>query len=551
MNMKSAPAKPFPLPSLPARLVLALCGLLLIRGAGEAAAAVTNHYVLGQVFEIASRAAADPSIPAANLTGSPFPYVWVRVYDQASGNLLGETFSGSNGQFTVGFAAAGSPSIECRVYRGLDGAATLLPAARPGMNTFPAAGPFLITALRVVSDERVQYGDAGFRSYPGVGLVFTQVGNVEIPFISQDTTLAHRPVAGLADFTHDPDNRAGELHVPAFVQAPFAGGLLIFGDFGEPGGACAGSSIDWYRVWIKKVSETAPDPPSYESQLLLLDPLSKIRTEVTTFPTVSVRNTTQILGPLNGTLEIATSPINGLYAVNRNQVGGAVNTFYSFPDLRMNWVSSGANGLYEISLEYFQETGRTADNRPIVHQLPASCFVGSVPSAAAAGVALQKLILRVDNHDLRVQFDHIFLRNRFTGRYAAATGPDVTTIVGALDFNADGLCDILHLGNHYEPEIRFTARHEGGYMGSYSLAAGSNDGSVSVSFVPTESFTAHTTSTNPLWEGTPPTGQIVRHGGFTKACAYLFALSASSRLQNGYGYVQSSAPGRAYYVTPN
>ena len=514
-----------------------------------------DYYVFGQVFQISSEDAANASIVASDLTGDSYPFAHIRIYDQESGALLGDSDAGQNGQFTVIFdlPAGSSPDIECRVYRVVDGESTLLPDARDGINSFTGIGQFHGVGLKVVSDEIIDYGDAGFRSYPGVGLVFTRVGKVEIPYISQDTTLVVRPVAGLADFTGN-ETRASELGVYPFKQAPFASRLLIFGDFGLPGGICTGDQIDWYQVKIKKIRETGPI--SYESEIDWKDPMHKTKTEVTTVPMLSVKATTEKIGPFDGALDdpftviVETDPIYGLYWVNRNEVGVATNIFYSFPDLRVNWLSNAANGLYELSLVYFKEVGRTSDNKPIVQEIPATCFAGSPPPADAADVALHKLVLRVNNQPLNVRFDHIYLKDPTSNEYFAGEGNPDTSIIGdALDFNAEGLCDIMHLQNKYQVEVHFTAHHEGQYLDYYNLYAISNDNNVTVNF-DYEKFTDHTTATNPLWAGTPASGKSELKGGFTKDCAYRFRLRTNSRLQDGYHRIQWAHPDRAYYVMP-
>jgi len=538
-------------------VVAFFCSLLFI----PTSAFAVDYYVSGQVFQISPEDAAD-SIADNALTGEPWPFLHISIYDQNSGELLGESDAGMNGQFTVRFSLSfgpPGPDIECRVYKVVDGESELIPPAREGINFFSSISWFQGVGLKVVSDEIIAYGDEGFRNYPGVGIVFTRVGKVEIPYISQDTTLStagNRAMAGLADFTIVTGGiaRADELHVAPFKQAPFAKGLLIFGDFGKPGGACTDDEIHWYQVKIRKIHETS-DPISYDPEIIWMDPMSKTKTEVITWPMVQVNATTEKIGPYDGveddplTLPVETEPISGLFWVNRNQVGGMINLFYSFPDLRVNWVSNSFNGLYEISLLYFKEVGRTPDDKPIVQEIPMTCFVGSPPPDEADDVALHKLILRVNNQALHVHFDHIYLKNESTGKYFAGEGnPDVSSSASAYDFNDEGLCNIMNLLNTYEVEIHFTAHHDGQYMHNYSLWAISNDRVVTVDF-DEDSFSTHTTSTNPLWEGTPPGGTFeLNKDDFTKDCAYIFHLHGESRLQDGYHYKQGRYPYRAYYV---
>jgi hypothetical protein len=233
-------------------------------------------------------------------------------------------------------------------------------------------------------------------------------------------------------------------------------------------------------------------------------------------------------------------------------VGGVANTFYSFPDLRLSWNTSTANGLYEISVVYYRQTG-VLGTTPIVNEIPADCFVSgdALPPAEAASVALNKLIVRVDNHPLTAHFDHIYLKDFATGLYFTGGASD-GSVTSAIDFTGPGRCDIMHLAHKYQVEIRFTARHEGFYMDSYVLTATRNGASVPDVIFDQDSFTPHITATNPLWEGTPPAGKtVVSPGGsFATACAYIFTLGAQSRLQNGYQYIQSAGSQWAYYVAP-
>jgi hypothetical protein len=530
-----------------------------------------DYMFWGQVCMVSPENAENASIPDVDLTGLPSPFVHVMIY-KVSGELLGQGDAGFNGQYTVTFSlpAGPAPDIECRVYSVIGGVSKLLPAARLGINSFPGIGLFNQKKLRVLDEGAMDYGnitaDEGFCTIPGVGLIFTRVGKVEIPYISQDTTLANRKVAGLADFTlpvpagiTDGATRAGQVGVPVFKQSPFANKLLIFGDFGNPAIApgCLGY-IQWYRVRIKKIDETAAGI-SYISNTLWTESLSKVRTEVQTFPTLVVTNTSEQIGPYSGV--IGGTPIDGLYRVNKN-VAGVFNTVvYSFPDLRLIWNTHAdadtQDGLYEISLEYYRMVGGTGNN-PVVELIPNSCFAGPLPPGMVHQVALNQLIIRVDNHNLEVKFNGIYLKdptvaapnNYYTG-LDISHNPVNGDLTSAYDFNTVGICDIIHLYSKYNVEIHFTARHLGDYMRGYSLAASSNDNvSVPVAYG-SDSFTVHTTLTDPLWEGAAAGTAELNRGGFTKPCAYKFSLAGTSRLQNGYAYLQWSNPWLAFYVIPN
>jgi len=532
--------------------------VLLLGNASQAWA--VSYYVFGQVFQVTGEDASDESILGPDLIGDVRPFATIKLYDNDTGVFLGKATADQDGIFTVQYdkPSGSTPNIRFRVYQEVADPETdeeLLPA-REGMNTFTGVDRFFGTGLRVVTDEFVAYGADGLTTYPGVGIVFTRVGKVEIPFISQNLS---DPLVGLADFTSDtPDSVTGEyryqeLHVRPFKDAPFASGLLIFGEFGLPGGACTGDEIGYYRVNIRKYNESTS---SWETPERWMESMTKMQTLVTTVPTVSVVHTRVPVGPFTGTESGAN--VEGLYWVNRNVLGGAVNTFYSFPDLRVNWRSQNwDDGLYEITMEYYRYVSGSAD-APVVARLddsPGGCFTG-VPPTGAEG--LHKLLVKVNNQPMTVKFDHIYLKdNSPGGGYLPKTGSsDVSNQSDALDFNVEGLCNIMELKNKYDVEVHFTAHHPSSFMRYYKLTAKPN-ACATVNFVneiyPDASVPSPVTfppgTTQPFWQGTPAVGTSATaiKDQFAK-CGYIFTLSASSRRQNGYQYVEWRHPQRAYYV---
>jgi len=521
------------------------------------------YFVYGQVFQLSQVDADDEAIDDADLLGDARAYVTVKAFDSDSNTFLGQAIADQDGIFTVQYdKPAGSISnIHFRVYQEVTDPGTdeeLLPA-RENINKFESVRQFFGAGLRVISDELVSYGADGLTTYPGVGIVFTRVGKVEIPFIEQDIT---EPLVGLADFSSDtPDPMSGlyryqELHVKPFKHAPFARGLLIFGEFGLPGGACTGDEINYYRVKMRKYNETTSswETPQYWSQSM-----RKMQTLVTTVPTISVNSSLVPVGPFDGTDFSTSATVEELYWVNRNVLGGATNTFYSFPDLRINWRTRNlSDGIYEISMEYYKYISGSAD-APVVEKLndaPGGCFAGPVPPTGAEG--LHRLIVRINNQPINVKLDHIYLKdNSSGGGYLPKSGSsDVSDPADALDFNAEGLCAIMELENKYDVEVHFTAHHPGNYMRYYNLRAKPN-ACPRVTFVSEVYPEANIASpvfpsgaTPPDWQGTALTGTVATapKASFGK-CGYIFTLSGSSRLQNGYNYVQWRHPQRAYYVS--
>ena len=520
--------------------------LVVLLTVGAAASPAVDFYFTGQVFQVTQEDADDPAIADAGLIGDGRPYAKVLLYDSDTNALLGETIADHEGVFTVTYdqpALGSTPNVRLRVFQEeADPAVDVeLAEAREGLNHFAAVGRFFGSGLRVITDDYLAYGADGLTTYPGVGIVFTRVGKVEIPFIEQDLT---EPLVGLADFTSDP-SRASELHVRAFEDAPFARGLLIFGEFGLPGGACTGDQISHYRVMISKFNEVTS---TWGADVVWTQDMTKMKTTVSTSPTVTVTHDRVPVGPFTGTDSVTLASIPGLYWVNRNTLGDP-SVFYSFPDQRVNWQTNGwpdGDGLYRITMEYYKFIGGSID-APSVSKLddsPGGCFAGTPPTGADG---LHRLYLTVNNDPMTVRFDHIYLRNG-AGNYFPKTGTTPTpNVADALDFANEGLCEIMEAGSTYNIEVQYTAHHTGDFMRYYTVSATPNAGST-VTFA-SESYPPSTPFTAPAWAGTPATGATATalNGEFVR-CGYDFQISAGSRLQNGYQHVQWAHPDLAFYV---
>ncbi len=534
--------------------------LLLFAGASWAQAA--PYFVFGQIMQITEAQAADEEIEDEDLLGAGHPYGLVRVFDADSGAALGQAFANEQGVFTVQYEAplGSTRNITCRVSVAMtDPVADLeLPAAREGINTFSAVGQFFGSSLRVIPPEYLLYrdlteaGGVGLHAWPGVGIVFTRVGKVEIPFIEQDPADAK---AGLADYASDtPDPVTGktrheEIYLSGFRDAPFSRGLLIFGDFGEADGLPAecpapfpGEDVDYYQVSIKEL------PGAPDSEIVWQQPMTKLRTTVTTAGPISVTSDRPKIGPFTDN----SGTIHGLYWVNRNLGEPGFQTIYSFPDQRVNWNTGSwqgapANGLYEITVKYYDQTGGTLES-PQVVEFPSGCFADTPP---AGGLGLNKLLLRVDNRDMIFGFNHIWLKHFSTDKYFKPGSLDVDNAVadGALDFNAAGLCEIMELEGQYDVEIDFTAHHPE-FMRYYYLTAKPNDGStvtwVERDYTPPPPL-AGSDAVN--WSGVADNDVTASKDLFAK-CGYIFRLRAGSRLQNGYDYVQRLGEDLSFYVRP-
>ena len=150
--------------------------------------------------------------------------------------------------------------------------------------------------------------------------------------------------------------------------------------------------MDWYQVTIEQIDEaTLPSTtPGVAASFTWADPMSKKRYAVQTFPLVDVTTTDVRIGPYSGRLGAAGPGIDGLYMVNEEPPSTTRQVFYSFPDLRVNWVSSGYNGLYRLKMRYFRFVSWAVVNEvPVVAEIPAGCFLGSLPPAVSGGAAIK------------------------------------------------------------------------------------------------------------------------------------------------------------------
>lgn len=540
------------------RSLVALAALAVVVPAPAIAAA--NYVVFGQVRQIDPDAAEDDSIAPADLKlGDPLPFTRVAIFDRATDAKLAESWTGANGQFSVSFSAGSPVDVDVRAFLVVDGGLAPLPAAREEINhrtlTSLGATTSVGVPVKVASDLITAAGLASSTlPHTGVGIVFTRVGKVEIPYIEQRFDHTPKEEIGLADMNSAAARaRAHELGLPessvpsvgdaAFEQAPFGDRLLIFGGFGLPGGpaGCTGP-IDWYQVTIEQIDEsTLPSAaPGIvpDSSFTWADPMSKKRYAVQTFPFVDVTTTDVKIGPFPARIGSIGGPLEkDLYRVNEEPPSTTRQVFYSFPDLRVNWVTNSYNGLYRLKMRYFREVGWAVANEvPIVEEIvqtaspapPNLCFTESLPPALSGTAAVGELVLRVNNQPLDVRFNHI--------------------MAGGTDFIlTSNLCSQMELAGG-NVDIDFTARHEGGYLRFYSLGATSNNG-FRVGFGADENFLTEATLTK--WSGTAAGGMSVTNvTAFPQECVYTFDLAAASRVQNGYGYVQGSHLRTSFYVRP-
>lgn len=495
-----------------------------------------TYTVTGQVFRVTSleleaKTAPDGTIDFATMATGSFPFVHIKIYRSGTSELLGEGDAGINGQFNIVFNHAGGPpgpDVEFRVYKVIDGGSTQQPAVDETYNTASAIGLWTTNKkLLAVNNDIIDYLDGADPTTPGVGLVYTRVGKVPTAYIPQGAAAGAE--RGLADVPG-----AAPAYVPRFVDAPFGGRLLIFGNFGPPKTGCAGSQVDWYQITITNLDGGSP--------VILKDTLSKVKTIVSTTVPLTISNDTEKLGPFTG--DDSGTTIEGMYRVDRD----SALTYYAYPDLRAYWNTSGQSGLFKITVRYYRDLGTGTPTAPDVDEMTVGGGAGDCFDPVAPGTPIGELIVRVNNNPLDVTFDGIYVK-------VNAGDPD------GFDYNTDGVCSIMDLedaSNDYGIQIKYTAHHTGDYMRSYSLTATANDtlasgGPADVKFLDPAPVYDPTAAGAPLWAGTPAAGTSVfkGHTSWTKTCSYIIDLIGTSRVQNGYNYIQRVHKRRTYYIIHN
>ena len=516
------------------RLTIMAAVMIVCLVFSASALSAATYTVTGQVFrvhseELAEKTDVDGTIDFATMETGNFPFVHIKIYKLGTSELLAEGDAGTNGQFNIAFDLAigpPGPDVECRVYKVIDGGSTQQPAVDDTYNTISAIGLWTTNKkLLVVNDDIIDYQEAATPD-PGVGLVFTRIGDVPVAYIPQ--TAAAGAKQGMADVPG-----GAPAYVPNFVECPFGGRLEIYGSFGPTKGvvACSGIQVDWYQVTLEKIAPT-PEP-----SFTFKDNLSKVKTIVNTSFPLTINNETEKLGPFTGT--DSGGDVEGLYRVNKD----SALTYYSHPDLRAYWNTAGQEGLFKITVKYYQEVGGTP-TAPVVQEITVGSNPGDCFDTAAPGNTIGELFVLVNNRNMDVSFDNIFIK-------VNEADPD------GYDYNVEGLCSIMDLedaGNQYGIQIKFTAHHPSRYMRYYKLSAIANDtmaagGPDDVVFV-TQSYDPATAATPPLWEGTPVIGTSAfkDHSFWNKTCAFIFDLVARDRIQDGYNYIHWKHKRRTYYI---
>ncbi len=548
------------------RAGLRACAAFIALLAFSVNAAADPFTLYGQVFQVDPELAADESIEDADLpVGLRVPFVQVQVVDPDTGESRGApVFAGANGNFTLHFDAPAGSTAAIQVFRSVntttgDPEVQIYPEARKDLNTFPLTNAPTGVAVKVASEETLLL-DPGSSFNASVGIVFTQVGLVEIPYISQDLARPDKGRIGLADLSGDL-TRAAEQNLSSdpsaasynavFKDAPFGGLLHVFGAFGKLSGIppCTGA-VDWYRVKIRPVSFDGAGNPVYGAAFEGTDLLRKMRFEVDYVPTFRADSFLEKIGPYDGddlTSGVAV-PIHNLYRVNPSPTTPGQTVVYSMADQRYSWATGGnPPGLYEISLEYFRDAGTTDPTQPRVTKIAdAPCFGGTLPPEDADEVALHKLLVRIDNTPLESSMDGLFVR---------------TGASRSFNYLEPGhLCDIIDLNAGSTIEIDFKAWHNAGYLRSYRLTAISN-AKDNVPFAAAADNYDNHSACGPLWRGgtgacpavAPPGAAPVITATSTSPfprCAYGFDLVVQGRAQNGYGYLQGAHHRQIYYVNP-
>ena len=481
--------------------------------------AQATFYLSGSVYhQQIVKGANDESIPM----GDPqlWPFLKVTAYEKTSTTtaLLGSSDTHpSTGGYNMLFTRPNTtpiPEVIIVVSEIVEGHEEVL-----HQQTLTNVSQFTYTKIVIEDTDPLLLGLPGVMPGIGLGVFFTRVGNVD------RDTIVHTadPKLGLANLTP-----AQAKYTPQFKDAAFGGDLMIFGQFAEiiAGGA---STIDYYQVRLQPVEVVGAVISPLGSPTILKDPLTNVRKRYNFFAGTYKSEWIE-LGPAPAPMQNSVTLANeeGLYKVVKPVASGGIYEYWTWPDLLAYWKSSKyPDGIYKITLRYFHEISATQ-----VQEL--------VPVANPA----DHIILRIENRLPTAEFVRIIK----TG----GVGGDVVVA----DFAAGtGLCDIIKLGAGERLKVTFKAHQAGGFMHSYHLLATPNQGA-SITFAQGSYPDAKVPAPAPgspvwYWEGTPAGGMTSVPKTFTVQCGYIFGLTLTPRIQNGYHWIYDRYPHYAFYVIPH
>lgn len=321
----------------------------------------------------------------------------------------------------------------------------------------------------------------GQNFHSGSGFVFTTIGQIPVRAdtgwqIVQDP--AH-PSHGLVRVSNQV---ASDFHIPRYTDAPLGGQLWISGLFG------AADEVDYYQLVVRRGREI------FE----LSDPLAKY--QYTLNPDGTVTTTRVQLGPQT------IDGVSNLYQLNK---GG----YWTFPDLRMIWNTTGRNGKYTVSYRAYRlERGRIM---PVT--LPDN--------------EQDEITLMLDNTPVVAQIHSV----KYHDGVAIAE------------------CEAIRLPHGGSPSLIFniTAYHANGYLDYYDLDCYWGFNHPGGTFV--EDRYPSPGEAPPMWHGPnrlemPPLLPRDEHGAVEPwhTCAYRFRLYVRARTTDGFNYI-NGAEFNAYF----
>ncbi len=323
--------------------------------------------------------------------------------------------------------------------------------------------------------------ESGPHSHPGSGFIFTTIGKIPVSEIIQDQG---DPSHGLANVS---PTSASDFHIPQYKDSPLGGYLWIRGLFG------AVDDVDYYQILVKKW-ENFSDPGTGEF-VPLSDSLAKLLYTIN--PDGTVTSTRVVLGP---------KVIGGIYNLYELNKSG----FWTFPDLRIIWNTTGLYGKYTLTYKAFRWDE--------IEQTVVEVDLDSNDQ--------DHLTIVVDNTPVQAIIHNV--------KYDPSN-PNYNP-------GADGEipeCGIINLTSNSE-NLRFTitAWHPNGYLKNYALHAlyGKNRyGGV----IKSESYDG---TSPPYWHGVEEQefqSEDAEPGALQpwERCAYQFRLRAWSRTTDGYHYI--------------
>jgi hypothetical protein len=352
---------------LPGIIPLAMILLILLVPTVVEAA---QYYVWGRVYSAAPLAEGaevppnplEPLPSGHNIIGDNLVaqvvrnLVKVKVVAAGSGSELGKAIVTYDGGYLVSFTSSTAPKINVKfVVEELATTKILMESEAVALSPWQANNIYYLLVPESLSeiDSGREFATrkctSGTSKYTGI---FTRVGKIEVETeVSGSPVRLIDPGTGLVTV---PKTVATQLKIHRYNKAPLGGNLYMFGAFSQK---LYKKKFIYYQIKITdKSSPLSPQPYHYMN-----DPLYKTKYTID-LAKLKVKTERIKVGP-HTIIDSKFTIRQNCYMLTPLSTGtGAVQEFWSFPDLLALWRTGTRSGKYQLSIEIVNSDYCEVDN---------------------------------------------------------------------------------------------------------------------------------------------------------------------------------------------